>query len=150
VLGILIILPMLDGGPVEPSPRSKTIGEIRKCYLLLGLDAETQSNNLERIAVAQQHWEDLPGAIVSVLYKRGSDQTRFTNSSGPFSAINLPLDSWEQPLMVSWRSNILDKASRRLLEEHFSLIIWSKGPNRSNELGSGDDIFIKRAEAVRP
>jgi hypothetical protein len=54
------------------------------------------------------------------------------------------LDAWQQPLQVVARSNLLtlSSVSPRLLSKTNAVVIWSGGPNRSNEFGSGDDIIL--------
>lgn len=54
------------------------------------------------------------------------------------------LDAWGQPLQIMIKSNLLtiSNVSPKLLAKTNEIIIWSIGPNKSNEFGNGDDIFI--------
>jgi hypothetical protein len=54
------------------------------------------------------------------------------------------LDAWKQPLQMIRKSTLvtLSNVSPRLLSKTNAILIWSSGPNRSNEFGGGDDIFL--------
>jgi hypothetical protein len=55
------------------------------------------------------------------------------------------LDAWKQPLQMMARSNLLTvpNVSPALLLKTNEVIIWSSGPNGSNEFGNGDDVFLQ-------
>lgn len=61
------------------------------------------------------------------------------------------LDAWGQPLQIEAKSNLvtLSKVSSQLLSKTNAIVIWSRGPNRSNEFGGGDDIAILSLSASR-
>ena len=138
MLAVAFVISIIGTGPVRPSTRAKTFATIRNCYWFLGGTVEERSNNLHRLAMLEQKGRDLPSAIAQ-LYYRPFDESVWTNG---FEITNVVLDPWHEPLMVCWRSKISEKASPELLNEHPVLLIWSKGANRSNEWGHGDDVFL--------
>ena len=56
----------------------------------------------------------------------------------------LTLDAWGNPIIVLQREDLPAKASSRLrsLAETNDFIIWSAGPNGTNEWGYGDDYIV--------
>ena len=56
----------------------------------------------------------------------------------------ITLDAWKQPLHIVAKSNLLtlSSVSPRLLSKTNAVVVWSSGPNRSNEIGNGDDIVL--------
>jgi hypothetical protein len=121
---------------VKASAGAKTTAQIRSLYVTLERKYQTQSNTFYLLSVAERNGVTLPMALSLLL--SGKD----LNGSAPTNYWPL-LDYWGEPLMVCWRSNILGMASTDLLREHGLLIIWSKGANRSNEWGRGDDVFMR-------
>lgn len=52
-------------------------------------------------------------------------------------------DAWGRRLNLDFKTNLVAKgASASLLSNTFDVVIWSSGPNGTNELGNGDDIDI--------
>ena len=127
--------------PARPSPKGKTLAQIRGCYAELRSRNGGESNSLAFMASAEGRGYGLSTALAFIRFNRDLDPNGLTNASREVS--QSILDYWRQPLMVSWRSNIVEKAAAKLLDEHPYLIIWSKGANQSNEWGHGDDLFIK-------
>jgi hypothetical protein len=127
-----------------PSPRGKTLARIDYCYFVLDASAEARSNCVHQLLSAQSRGEDLSTALASIIYAVRSGQAIQAVASHAPQPVFRNIDGWNEPLLVSWRTNLLEKASPMLLMEHSLLIIWSKGENRSNEWGYGDDVFRKR------
>jgi hypothetical protein len=50
------------------------------------------------------------------------------------------LDGWEQPYMISlfWKKHTSDQ-----LAPNAEMLIWSFGPNKRNDNGLGDDVYLK-------
>ena len=71
----------------------------------------------------------------------GFKQGRIQLSEGAKPVV---LDAWKQPLNIMARSNLLalPNVSRALLAKTNAVIIWSNGPDRINDHGNGDDVFL--------
>ncbi len=55
------------------------------------------------------------------------------------------LDPWGEPLMLALRgSRESARLAPELLQENGLILIWSKGPNRVDENGNGDDVITSR------
>jgi hypothetical protein len=54
------------------------------------------------------------------------------------------LDSWGRPLHFEYRSShiLTTNAPSPLLTKSNKVLVWSSGPNGSNEFGRGDDIVV--------
>jgi hypothetical protein len=55
------------------------------------------------------------------------------------------LDGWGQPFHVVYRTNLVHqpKAPPTLLAKTNAVLVWSSGPNKTNEFGNGDDMFLR-------
>jgi len=55
------------------------------------------------------------------------------------------LDGWGKPLQIMCKTNLQNRAmiSASLLSKTNRILIWSSGPNGSNEFGTGDDVFLQ-------
>jgi general secretion pathway protein G len=69
------------------------------------------------------------GAVVALLINPGQDATGRVIS--PYLE-KTPKDAWEQPLYYEWPNSKVANGTKPA--------IWSSGPNKLNEDGSGDDI----------
>jgi hypothetical protein len=53
------------------------------------------------------------------------------------------LDDWQNPFVIMWKADFAEgKLASGLAREDGTILIWSVGPNGSNEFGFGDDVFI--------
>ena len=123
---------------VRPSPEARTVARIRECYAALA-----DTNNLERLGLCLQEGYDLPSALAMMLHTQGLELAITSNIPAGRHGTSALLDAWREPLMVYWKTNLSPGAAQGLRKEHSVLIIWSKGPNRSNEWGAADDIFLR-------
>jgi len=76
--------------------------------------------------------------ISSKVYQQG--YIKIAISNGP-----IVLDAWSNQLQVITAEHLkrMTGVSPALLGKTNKIIIWSIGPNGSNEWGNGDDVFIK-------
>lgn len=52
-------------------------------------------------------------------------------------------DAWGNRFNVDFKTNLTTRgASATLLNSTFDFVVWSSGPNGSNELGNGDDLVL--------
>jgi hypothetical protein len=67
-----------------------------------------------------------------------------TNTVGAVSADGTLRDAWGSPLwFAATNDSALAKLSPELLQDvRLPFIFWSAGPNRTNELGLGDDLLV--------
>jgi hypothetical protein len=58
-------------------------------------------------------------------------------------------DAWGHPFKVDFKTNLVaHEASAALLNGTFDLVVWSSGPNGSNECGYGDDLVLPSRPAT--
>lgn len=63
----------------------------------------------------------------------------------PVAHSSILTDAWGSPLIFMWRKEAVQRrASESLLSGPGPVLVWSAGPNRSNELGYGDDVIGAR------
>jgi hypothetical protein len=63
-----------------------------------------------------------------------------SNIGGP-----VVMDAWNNPLIMCYKTNINNeyKLSDDIKKKTNIILIWSVGPNGSNEYGRGDDVFVR-------
>mgnify|MGYP006969463314 CR=1 FL=1 len=79
------------------------------------------------------------GVVVTQLHTFREGYIKVSEGAQP-----VVLDAWKQPLQMTAKSNLLalTDVSPRLLAKTNTIVIWSSGPNQSNEFGHGDDIVL--------
>jgi len=66
-------------------------------------------------------------------------------SNNSLQVTNPPIqDAWGRPLNLIWREATLSAGvSDVLAKKRLVVLVWSSGPNGTNELGRGDDIVVR-------
>jgi hypothetical protein len=130
----------------------KTINTLRYCEWLESGNAYLNSNQV----VAYLHSNEASGLSLGQifegmrLYPQCIPQNIVGNTNIA-SVTNLSgvKDGWGNPVVFMWRSALTSATvSPGLMSKRFPVIIWSTGPNGSNEFGFGDDLFTTYTNSV--
>lgn len=147
VVGYLVLLGLwvcVLGQAVRPTPETKTVATIRQCYFSIGQNKSGESGAIEFLAAAERKGIGLSSAVNALRLNLDLTAQDLTNGTRLLREHSPVLDGWREPLLVFWVTNLPSRVSPSLLAEHRTVLIWSKGPNRTNDWGHGDDIFILR------
>lgn len=146
VLIILLFLMIFLLGHRPITPKDRTLITLKHCeYLESGksyfegqdVSSYLHSNELAGLSLGQ---------IFSVMkeYPQYIPENIVGNTNIPALENIPPLkDAWGNPLNLMWRSNALkSNVSDGLTKKNLPVLIWSSGPNGSNEYGRGDDVYL--------
>lgn len=117
--------------------RTRTTDTILLCrQILIGVDLMGGI-----IVSGEQDWggESLNAQMATRLVDRRPGGIAFTNLVSPDGVFR---DAWGTPLFFCLTNSVEFEALNPLLKgKHRALAVWSAGPDSTNELGFGDDVF---------
>jgi len=118
------------------SPKSRTLAIINS--VRFGI---TQMEVRQGIPIVElvRHSTNLNETITLLLLRNEIIERKLV-SSNSFICVT---DAWGTPLQVMFRNDLKNKANDFVLFRNNtnSVIIWSSGPNKTNEYGRGDDVL---------
>ncbi|MGV3773287.1 MAG: hypothetical protein ACO1QB_10330 [Verrucomicrobiales bacterium] len=138
---IASVLWFLPGRAIK-SKTVQTIQLMQRISIDFALLTEPDRLKLDQLVKARTESEDLNRILADFLQK--IKDPYITNSSRSVSKNGLYHDAWGVPLACA-RANgpTYEKLNSQLKQcKPYPFFIWSTGPNRSNEFGFGDDLFL--------
>jgi hypothetical protein len=144
---LLVMWSLPDTNSVPRDQGLRTLHTIRYCEWLQSGSYPNSTNMISYIRSNEMTGLSL-GQIFNVFQAYPSfepDEGNIINNTNiptmaKKSVIN---DAWGRPLNFMWHEDaVKSNASHALLKKSCSILIWSSGPNGTNEFGGGDDVFV--------
>jgi len=129
-----------------PTNGDVTLNLIRRCEWMQSRFSKITSEDLTNYIKVNEADDLSLGQIFYIMteYPQYLPERIVGNTNLP-ALKNIPslIDAWQRPINIFWRHDyILTNCNSALQSGNLPLIIWSSGPNGSNEFGNGDDVFV--------
>jgi len=138
-VGILFLVPIYCA-PRPNMSRTLTVNEIHECYTAIRILEDDQRKSLKEIIAKQATTENLNRTFTLLLQTNNLLPSPIGGRRTQVISPEL-VDAWGKPLEIRWREGSMN-SRYSFLETNINspVIIWSFGPNGTNNFGEGDDV----------
>jgi hypothetical protein len=148
--GVFVVLLLLVNHKSDRVPHSKaeqTLHTIRYCEWLQSDSYLTPSNMSSYIRSNEMAGLSLGQIFFAIqAYPQYVPEKEDISSNANIPTIvkaSVMKDAWGQPLNFMWHEDaVKNNVCNALLKKNYPVLVWSSGPNGTNEFGDGDDVFV--------
>jgi hypothetical protein len=139
VVGLLLFGMLYN--PITPAPSAQTRNQLAQAELALRILEMDKPGYLERLTATAIGSQSTYGLWLKLIDGNldlfGSEREQVRS----FFCV----DAWTNEFNVSLKKDLpRGQCSQGLLDKESPFVLWSSGPNRSNEFGKGDDVVYER------